>query len=118
MKVGGEGGVVAAGRTGKSGVVTTGRSGKMGKSRYDGFSLSTETVSLRPLRSSIKCLGDFSKTLKGPSYGDWSGFLPASYRTNTWNAVLSSPVSATSERVRPGSGCGLPYCVGVVYSNE
>ena len=76
--MGGEGGVVAAGHTGKSGVVTTGRSVEVSKSRYGGFSLSTETVSLRPLRSSVKCLGDFSKTLKGPSYGDWSGFLTAS----------------------------------------
>ena len=45
MEVGGEVGVVAAGRTGKSGVVTTDRSVEMGKSRYAGFSLSTETVS-------------------------------------------------------------------------
>ena len=63
--MGGEGRVIAAGLTGKSGVMTTGRSVEMGKSRYAGFSLSTVTVSLRPLRSSVKCLGDFSKTLKG-----------------------------------------------------
>ena len=53
--MGGESEVVAAGCTGKSGVVATGRSVEMGKSRYAGFSLSTETMSLRPLRSSVKC---------------------------------------------------------------
>ena len=63
--MGGEGGFVAAGRTGKSGVVTPGRSVEMGKSRYAGFSLSTETVSFAAVKVLRKVLGRLLQDFEG-----------------------------------------------------
>lgn len=55
-----------------------------------GFSLSRETVSLRPLMSSTKCLSHLDNTLYGPLYGCSKGLRTASVLTKTWDVLNRS----------------------------
>ena len=59
-------------------------------SRYAGFNLLIDTVSLRPLMFNLKILSVLSSTGYGSSYRDCKGLRTASCLTNTCVAVASA----------------------------
>lgn len=59
-------------------------------SRWAGFKRSIVTLTFCPFFKMTKVLSRFSITLKGPSYGFWSGSFTASCRRKTFFAVASS----------------------------
>ena len=81
-------------RTGATAVDSVGGVGwRVSVSRWAGLSRSTDTVSLRPLMSTVKCLSVRASTEYGPSYGGCNGLRTASWRMKTCVAVARASLT-------------------------